>query len=114
MSKELSTWLRQQRQVRGWTRPEMAHQLVAAGQARGDRHIPSIDSMCSNIYRWEQGLDNPSERYKLHYCRALGIPPGQFGADQAGDHLAEMPAPAVCQPARRCRLVTRASVGGLR
>ena len=33
--------------------------------------------MCHNIYRWERG-GTISERYKLHYCQAFGIPPAQF------------------------------------
>ena len=44
--------------------------------------MPGLDSMCHNIYRWERGEDGLSERYKLYCCRALGIPPGQFGPGQ--------------------------------
>ncbi|HCU94576.1 MAG TPA: hypothetical protein DHU96_18410 [Actinobacteria bacterium] len=82
MPNEPGMWLRQQREARGWPRPEMARQLIRAGRARGDRSIPGLDSMCHNIYRWERGADGLSERYKLHYCHVLGIPPAQFGADQ--------------------------------
>jgi transcriptional regulator with XRE-family HTH domain len=79
MPNELGAWLRQQREARGWTRPEMARQLIRAGQARGDKHVPGLDSTCHNIYRWERGADGLSERYKLHYCQAFGIRPSQFG-----------------------------------
>jgi hypothetical protein len=79
MPSELAVWLRQQREARSWTRTEMARQLIRAGQARGDKHVPGMDSMCHNIYRWERGADGVSERFKLHYCQALGIQPSQFG-----------------------------------
>ena len=82
MPAELGAWLRQQRQARGWARPEMARQLIRAGQETGDKSMPGLDSMCHNLYRWERGEDSPSERYQLHYCRALGIPPSQFGHAQ--------------------------------
>jgi transcriptional regulator with XRE-family HTH domain len=79
MPSELGAWLREQRQVRGWARTEMARQLIQAGKATGDKSLPSLESMCHNLYRWERGEDSPSERYKLYYSRALGIPPSQFG-----------------------------------
>lgn len=82
MSKELGVWLRQQREARGWSRPDMARQLIRAGQAKGDKHMPGMDSMCHNLYRWERGTDGLSERYKLRYCQALGIPARQFGPGQ--------------------------------
>ena len=66
MSKELGVWLRQQREAHGWARPEMARRLIRAGQARGDKTMPGVESMCHNIYRWERGADGVSERYKLH------------------------------------------------
>ncbi len=87
MSKELGAWLRQQREARGWPRPEMAGQLIKAAQARGDTSLPGLDSMCHNIYRWERGTDGLSDRYKLHYCHALGIAPGQFGPGHPDDRL---------------------------
>lgn len=82
MSAELGAWLRQQRENRGWPRSGMARQLIEAGQARGDRHMPGLDSVCHNIYRWERGDGELSERYKLHYCQAFGIPPARFGPRQ--------------------------------
>ena len=45
--------------------------------------MPGIDGMCHNIHRWERD-GGVSERYKLHYCRALGIHPGQFGPGAGG------------------------------
>lgn len=83
MPEELGGWLRQQREARGWTRPEMARQLIRAGQARGDKSMPGLNSMCHNIYRWERGADGLSERYKLRYCQALGILASHFGSGQA-------------------------------
>jgi hypothetical protein len=79
MAGEVATWLRGQRETRGWARPEMARQLIQAAKSAGDTSVPSIDSMCHNLYRWERGTDSPSERYRLYYCRALGIPSGGFG-----------------------------------
>lgn len=77
MPTDVRIWLREQREARGWTRSEMARQLIAAGRARGDRQLPGMDGMCHNIYRWERG--GPlSERYKLHYCHAFGIQLAQF------------------------------------
>jgi hypothetical protein len=79
MSGELGAWLRQQREARGWPKAEMGRRLVQAGRDTGDTAIPSTSSMLHNIHRWERGEGGLSERYKLHYCHALGILPGQFG-----------------------------------
>ena len=81
MSHELGAWLRQQRQARGWPIPEMARQLRQAAKARNDK-LPGNDGLLRNIRRWERGTSGMSERYKLHYCDALHIPPDQFGPDQ--------------------------------
>jgi hypothetical protein len=89
MPTEVSAWLRGQREARGWTRPEMARQLIDAGRARGDRQLPGMDGMCHNIYRWERGGEI-SERYKLHYCQALGIQPSQFGPGISPNGAAEL------------------------
>ena len=79
MADTLATWLRQQREARGWTRREMARQLIEAGHDAGDTTVPGMDSMCHNIHRWERGRGGLTERYKIHYCRAFGIHPSQFG-----------------------------------
>jgi tetratricopeptide (TPR) repeat protein/transcriptional regulator with XRE-family HTH domain len=94
MAKEtLAAWLRQQREARSWTRREMARQLIQAGRETGDATVPGMDSMCHNIHRWERGHSGLTERYKLHYCHALGISPDQFGADPASSHpLVPVPA----------------------
>ncbi|MGA2830487.1 MAG: hypothetical protein ABSF03_30745 [Streptosporangiaceae bacterium] len=90
MPTDVSIWLRKQREARGWTRSEMARQLIAAGRARGDRQLPGIDGMCHNIYRWERG--GPlSERYQLHYCHAFGIQLAQFAPGP-------LPEPAAAPP----------------
>ena len=82
MSQELSAWLRQQRQARSWPVPEMARRLRAAAKDTGDTAVPANDALCRNIRRWESGHGGVSERYKLHYCQALGIPLMQFGPGQ--------------------------------
>jgi len=92
MSETLGAWLRQQREARRWTKREMARQLIQAGRAGGDKSMPGTDSMCHNIHRWERGEGGLTERYKLHYCQALGIPPDQFGADPAAhQQIAQVP-----------------------
>jgi len=95
MPGELGAWLRQQREIRGWARTEMARQLIQAGKAAGDRSMPGLDSMCHNLYRWERGADSLSERYRLYFSRALGIPPSQFGP---GRHALPLPAAATRTP----------------
>lgn len=79
MSSELAAWLRRQREDRGWTRTELARQLIRAARARGDTSLPGADNISHNIYRWERGTVAPAERYKLLYCSAFGIPFSQFG-----------------------------------
>jgi len=78
MDSETAAWLRQKREDRGWPKAEMARRLVQAGRAAGDTAVPELSGMLHNIHRWERegGI---SERHKLHYCRALGIHPSQFG-----------------------------------
>jgi hypothetical protein len=82
MDAELGAWLRQQRQDRGWSKPEMARRLIQAARDAGDKAMPGTDGMIHNIHRWERegGL---SERHKLHYCRTLAIHPSQFGPHQS-------------------------------
>jgi hypothetical protein len=66
MSSELGAWLRRQREDRGWTRSEMARQLIRAAKATGDTAVPSADNISHNIYRWERGAVAPAERYQLY------------------------------------------------
>jgi hypothetical protein len=91
MDAELAAWLRQEREKRGWPKAEMARRLVQAGREAGDKSIPSAGGMLHNLHRWERE-GGVSERHKLHYCRALGIQPGQFGPGHAQE--APDPAPA--------------------
>jgi hypothetical protein len=94
MSEELGAWLREQRETRGLTRPDMARRLIEAGRAKGD-NMPGLDSLCHNIYRWERGADGLSERYKLCYCLIFGIPPSQFGPGTTEDQERQTPGPAI-------------------
>jgi transcriptional regulator with XRE-family HTH domain/tetratricopeptide (TPR) repeat protein len=100
MPSELGAWLREQREIRGWVRLEMARRLVKAGQAAGDRSMPSLESMCHNVYRWERGTDNPSERYRLYYSHALGMTPDEssLGQHGAASHLTQAPATMTWPP----------------
>jgi transcriptional regulator with XRE-family HTH domain len=78
-STTLGAWLRRQREDRGWTRSDMARQLIRAARAKGDSSVPGIDNISHNIYRWERGAVAPAERYQLYYAGAFGIPFSQFG-----------------------------------
>ncbi len=75
---ELGRWLRAQRQERGWNVPEMTRRLRRAAAESGDK-LPAGECLWTMIRRWERGGTGVSERYRLHYCRAFGIEPGQFG-----------------------------------
>src|ERR1700761_7433968 len=95
MATELGAWLRSQREERGWSRNEMARRLITAARETGDATMPDAETVRGYIYRWEHGrIRLLSERYVLHYCRAFGIKPGQFGPQP---ELA--PDTAVIQPA---------------
>ena len=61
----------------------MARQLIKAAEANGDMAMPGLPNLMHYIYRWEAGSHEPSERYKLHYCRAFGITFRQFGLASA-------------------------------
>jgi transcriptional regulator with XRE-family HTH domain len=79
MSSELGAWLRRQREERGWTRSQMARQLIRAARSKGDTSLPGVDNISHNIYRWERGVVGPAERYRHYYCGAFGIPFSDFG-----------------------------------
>jgi hypothetical protein len=96
---ELGTWLRQQREARGWARREMARRLIQAARAAGDKAVPGIDGMCHNIRRWERGHGDLTERYKLYYCTTLGITPSQFGTAPPPGTQAPVVAASPCSPA---------------
>ena len=81
MSEQTGAWLRRERETRGWDRPEMARQLIAAARSRGGGQMPGVKSLTHNIYRWEGG-DGVSQRYVLAYCAAFGIEPADFPRDR--------------------------------
>lgn len=72
MSTETAEWLIRQREARGWSRPQMARELIKAGRARGEKHLPDPDSLKHNIYRWEHGT-GVSHEYVTLYCAVLAI-----------------------------------------
>jgi transcriptional regulator with XRE-family HTH domain len=78
----LNVWLRRQRETRGWTKRDTARRLVHAGKDAGDTAVPGVDEMCRYIHRWERGGNGPTERYRLYYCTAFGIPPSAFGGGE--------------------------------
>jgi hypothetical protein len=89
----LSDWLRQQRLARNWTVAEMGRRLHGAAKATGDHTVPGIAILTSYIRRWEVGKIGITERYRLHYCTALDIPPAQFGLTEPASYLSERAGP---------------------
>jgi transcriptional regulator with XRE-family HTH domain len=80
VSNDLGTWLRAQREQRGWTRNHLARQLITAARDAGDRTVPDAGTISGYIYRWETGgVREVSERYRHAYCRVLGITLAEFG-----------------------------------
>lgn len=71
-------WLREQRQARSWSVPQMGRKLREAAAAAGDT-LPSRDCLHVMIHRWEDDRSGISERYRLHFCKAFQIPADQFG-----------------------------------
>jgi len=71
MASVMGERLRAERERRGWPRLALAKKLREAADYPGD--VPCIDSLLHNIYRWERGLDGPSERYQFLYCRAFNM-----------------------------------------
>ena len=76
----LSAWLREQREARGWNKKEQARRLIQAGRDAGDTAMPSVDGVYHNIHRWERGDNEPTEGYKLYYCKTFEIPVTEYGA----------------------------------
>jgi tetratricopeptide (TPR) repeat protein len=109
MTGDLGAWLREHREAHGWTNRDMASRIIEAGRAVGDKSMPSLDTMCRNVRRWEGGNGCITERYKLHYCRALGIPPAQFGSAPMVPDLGTPASVAALAPA----LPPRATSDGL-
>lgn len=81
----LRTWLHERRLARGWSVAEMGRQLHRAAKATGDNTVPSTAILASYVRRWEAGKIGITERYKLHYCAALGLSPTQFGPQRLPD-----------------------------
>ena len=82
-SNRLGMWLRQERQLRNWSRLEMARRLISAAENRNDRTMPGVDSVSSNIQRWERGSVAPGDRYQLYTCDAFGISSDRFGGSES-------------------------------
>jgi transcriptional regulator with XRE-family HTH domain len=94
MTIDLGTWLRTQREERGWSRNETARRLIATAREAGDASMPDAETVRGYVYRWEHGkIGALSERYVLYYCRAFAIKPAQFGPQAE-----PVPESAVIQP----------------
>ena len=96
MTAEHGTWLRAQREERGWSRSHMARQLITAARDAGVDAMPAVDTLRKNIYRWENNEVDISDRYRLLYCRVLAVKPAHFGLRPAPESAAGM---TVIQPA---------------
>jgi transcriptional regulator with XRE-family HTH domain len=60
MTTDLGTWLRTQREERGWSRSDMARRLIVTGRETDDG-LPSVENLRKSIYRWESGqVDVPA------------------------------------------------------
>ena len=77
---QLGAWLRRERERRRWSRAEMARRLIKAAGENDDYSMPGANDVIHNLYRWERGTVAPGERYRMYFCRALGMTPDQFGA----------------------------------
>lgn len=86
---DLSAWLREQRLARGWSVAEMGRQLQQAAKATSDHTVPRAAILASYVRRWEAGKIGLTERYRLHYSTAFGIPPIHFGPHQPQAQLPE-------------------------
>lgn len=75
-------WLRDQRHSRGWSVMEMRRRLREAAKDTGDT-LPGNECLGVMIRRWEKGTGGVSERYRMYFCRAFGIPLDKFGVRQA-------------------------------
>lgn len=78
----LSAWLREQRLERGWSVAEMGRQIQHAAKASNDHTVPRAAILASYVRRWEAAKIAPTERYRLHYCKALNIAPAEFRPSQ--------------------------------
>lgn len=60
----------------------MGRQLQQAARVGNDHTVPRTAILASYVRRWEAGKIGLTERYRLHYCTALGVRPSQFGPSQ--------------------------------
>jgi glutamate/tyrosine decarboxylase-like PLP-dependent enzyme len=51
----------------------MGRQLQQAARASDDHTVPRTTILASYVRRWEAGKIGLTERYRLHYCTALGV-----------------------------------------
>lgn len=98
MTTQLGSWLRAQREERSWSRSDMARRLTAAARQAGDESTPDAATLRKSIHRWEAGQVTVSDRYRLLYCRALGITPAQFGPRPGPAPGTEVVQPAAVLP----------------
>jgi transcriptional regulator with XRE-family HTH domain len=104
MSSELGSWLRGQREARGWSRADVARRLAAAAREAGDDVTSSPENLRHSIYRWERGMAGISGPHRRLLCRAFGITPAEFARLAASSRAVDRPlekAGAQLRPAAR-------------
>jgi transcriptional regulator with XRE-family HTH domain len=99
MTTDLGTWLRTQREERGWSRSDMARRLIVTGRETDDG-LPSVENLRKSIYRWESGQVDVSEKYRLLYSRTFGVNPSEFGPQPELKSGTAVTEPAAVLPAR--------------
>lgn len=88
---DLGAWLRDQRLARHWNKVEMGRRIHQAAKAADDTFIPRADVLATYVRRWEVNKMGVSERYRIHYCTALGIQPSEFGPPQPAPKVKDGP-----------------------
>lgn len=72
-TKRLGLKLRSERKAQGLTVFGMAEALRDSAPERERRDLPKLADLQRKIRDWENGKWAPNERYRLLYCRALGL-----------------------------------------
>ena len=60
---------------------------------------PTSTACATTSASWERGQRTLTDRYRLHYCKALGIPPAQSGSAPTGTHPGTLAPAASLAPA---------------
>lgn len=72
----LGVRLRAEREARRWTFRKLAEKLSDASSGICD--VPDVESIISQIRRWERGASGISEHYRTLYCVVFKVGPDLF------------------------------------